>query len=218
MSDKTHSSAPITRREVTSVLGNGRKPLASIAKAQALLKERAAAAADGYFVPAANVTPLNSNPLNARPQAGESESYPFPAFEIAPGGSHLIVGANVKLKCAEILDCETLIIEGEVEASMNSQSLSIAPGGALRGKVNVEVAEIHGRFDGELHARSQLIIHATGRVSGKVRYGQLFVGQGGELRGDTDTAGDPPVAAKGGEDGAQRPPLKAVAGDERRIA
>ena len=40
----------------------------------------------------------------------------------------------------------------------------------------------------------------------------------GELRGDTDTAGDPPVAAKGGEDGAQRPPLKAVAGDERRIA
>ena len=76
MSDKTHSSAPITRREVTSVLGNGRKPLASIAKAQALLKERAAAAADGYFVPTANVTPLNSNPLNARPQAGEFGSCP----------------------------------------------------------------------------------------------------------------------------------------------
>ena len=37
-------------------------------------------------------------------------------------------------------------------------------------------------------------------------------------RRDADTAGDPPVAAKGGEDGAQRPPLKAVAGDERRIA
>ena len=118
----------------------------------------------------------------------------------------------------EIKSVNGKTIEGEVEASMNSQSLSIAPGGALRGKVNVEVAEIHGRFDGELHARSQLIIHATGRVSGKVRYGQLFVGQGGELRGDTDTAGDPPVAAKGGEDGAQRPPLKAVAGDERRIA
>lgn len=215
MLEKTNSSTPITRREVTSVLGNGRKPLPSIAKAQALLKERAAVAADGYLIPTANVTPLNPG---TKPLAGELSTHALPSEDVPSGEARLIVGASVKLKSAEILDCDTLVIEGEVEANMNSLTLSIAAGGSLRGKVNVDVAEIHGHFEGELNARSQLIIHATGRVSGKVRYGQLFVGQGGELRGDTDTSGEAPSAAKTAEDGQSRPPLKAVSGDGLRIA
>ena len=56
--------------------------------------------------------------------------------------------------------------------------------GAFSGKVSIDVAEIHGSFDGELTARSQLIIHSTGRVSGKIRYGKLVIAEGGELCGD----------------------------------
>jgi len=52
------------------------------------------------------------------------------------------------------------------------------------GKVGIDVAEIHGRFDGELTARSQLIIHATGRVSGTIRYGKILIEEGGEVSGD----------------------------------
>lgn len=43
---------------------------------------------------------------------------------------------------------------------------------------------IHGIFDGELTARSQLIIHSTGRVNGKIRYGVLVAHEGCELCGD----------------------------------
>lgn len=96
----------------------------------------------------------------------------------------LIVGPDVKLKGAEILDCDTLVVEGRVEATMDSRVIRIAENGSFSGKVSIDVAEIHGSFDGELTARSQLIIHSTGRVSGTIRFGTLVVDEGGELCGD----------------------------------
>ena len=106
-----------------------------------------------------------------------------------PQGARLIVGPEVKLKGAEILDCDTLVVEGRVEATMDSRVIRIADHGAFSGKVSIDVAEIFGRFDGELTARSQLIIHATGRVSGKIRYGKLVIDEGGELCGDVHAIG-----------------------------
>jgi cytoskeletal protein CcmA (bactofilin family) len=79
------------------------------------------------------------------------------------------------------------VVEGRVEATMDSRVIRIAEQGAFTGKVSIDIAEIHGRFEGELTARSQLIIHATGRVSGKIRYGKLVVDEGGELCGDVNT-------------------------------
>lgn len=102
----------------------------------------------------------------------------------AQSGSRLIVGPEVKLKGAEIEDCDTLVVEGRVEATMDSRVIQISTQGNYSGKVGVDVAEIYGKFDGELTARSQLIIHATGRVSGKIRYGKIFVEEGGILSGD----------------------------------
>lgn len=101
-----------------------------------------------------------------------------------PGESRLIVGPDVKLKGAEILDCDTLVVEGRVEATMDSRVLRIAEHGSFSGTVGIDVAEIHGSFDGELTARSQLIIHAGGKVSGKIRYGKILIEEGGQISGD----------------------------------
>ncbi len=101
--------------------------------------------------------------------------------------ARLIVGPDVKLKGAEILDCDTLVVEGRVEATMDSRVIRIAEKGSFCGKVSIDIAEIHGHFEGDLTARTQLIIHATGRVSGKIRYGKLVIDEGGELSGDINT-------------------------------
>jgi cytoskeletal protein CcmA (bactofilin family) len=98
--------------------------------------------------------------------------------------SKLIVGPDIKLKGAEITDCDTLVVEGRVEASMDSRVIQIAEHGVFVGKVGIDVAEIRGRFEGELVARKQLVIHSTGHVSGKIRYGKITVQEGGELLGD----------------------------------
>ena len=99
-------------------------------------------------------------------------------------GSKLIVGPDIKLKGAEITDCDTLVVEGTVEASMDSRVVQIAEHGVFNGTVSIDIAEIHGRFDGELTARDQLIIHASGRVSGKIRYGKIKIEEGAEITGD----------------------------------
>ncbi len=128
-----------------------------------------------------------------RREAEAIASTPAPAPKIEEGGAaenvmgaRLIVGPDVKLKGAEILDCDTLVVEGRVEATMDSRVIRIAEKGAFAGKVSIDIAEIHGSFEGELTARSQLIIHATGKVSGKIRYGKLVIDEGGELCGDVN--------------------------------
>jgi cytoskeletal protein CcmA (bactofilin family) len=101
-----------------------------------------------------------------------------------PGGSKLIVGPNIKLRGVEIDDCDTLVVEGRVEATMVSRTIQIAEGGAFSGKVDVDLAEIHGEFKGELTARRKLVVHASGIVSGKIRYGKMQVNEGGVMSGD----------------------------------
>jgi cytoskeletal protein CcmA (bactofilin family) len=111
-------------------------------------------------------------------------------------GSRLIVGPNIKLKGVEIDDCDTLVVEGRVEATMVSRAIQIAEHGSFKGTADIEVAEIRGAYDGELTVRGRLVVHGTGRVSGKVRYGKLLVQEGGELSGDVGTIADRPGAAR----------------------
>jgi cytoskeletal protein CcmA (bactofilin family) len=99
-------------------------------------------------------------------------------------GSTLSVGINIKLKGVEISDCDILVIEGHVEATVHSKTMQIAKPGTLKGTAEIDVAEIHGEFSGELTARKRLVVHGTGRISGTIRYGQLIVAEGGELTGD----------------------------------
>ncbi|PKO45756.1 MAG: cell shape determination protein CcmA [Betaproteobacteria bacterium HGW-Betaproteobacteria-4] len=119
------------------------------------------------------------------PPVAQPEKNEMPAENVI--GARLIVGPDVKLKGAEILDCDTLVVEGRVEATMDSRVIRIAENGSFSGKVSIDIAEIHGCFEGELTARSQLIIHATGKVTGKIRYGKLVIDEGGELCGDIST-------------------------------
>jgi cytoskeletal protein CcmA (bactofilin family) len=99
-------------------------------------------------------------------------------------GSQLSVGINIRLKGVEISNCDALIIEGQVEATVHSKTMQIDKPGTLTGTALIDVAEIHGEFSGDLTARTRLVVHGTGRVSGTIRYGKLIVAEGGELTGD----------------------------------
>ncbi|MQQ99942.1 bactofilin family protein [Glaciimonas soli] len=143
-----------------------------------------------------------STSSNSPFSASSSSSHSAHASSTNESGSKLIVGPNIKLKGVEITDCDTLVVEGRVEATMNSRVIHIAEKGAFKGSAVIDLAEIHGEFDGDLTVREKLIIHATGKVSGKIRYGKIVIQEGGQLIGDVqvDTASGvkvvtPPVAA-----------------------
>lgn len=176
---------PVTRRDTPApVLGSGSAASnASAARNSAANLAAAQAARNAVTQTKAADTPPSDKSTAKAPAsaaAGETES---PVGEKVIG-ARLIVGPDVKLKGAEILDCDTLVVEGRVEATMDSRVIRIAEKGSFSGKVSIDIAEIHGTFEGELTARSQLIIHATGRVSGSIRFGKLVVDEGGELCGE----------------------------------
>ena len=96
----------------------------------------------------------------------------------------LVVGPEIKIKGVEISDCDTLVVEGRIEATLDSRVLEITSHGVFQGTIAVDNAQIHGRFEGELTVRKQLVIHATGKVSGKIRYAKIKVEEGAELSGE----------------------------------
>jgi cytoskeletal protein CcmA (bactofilin family) len=98
--------------------------------------------------------------------------------------SRLTVGPHIKLKGVEITDCDTLVVEGSVQASMDSRVMQIAEGGSFSGSAQIDEAEIRGDFDGQLTARHKLMLYATAKVKGQIRYGKLIMEEGAQLSGD----------------------------------
>lgn len=130
-------------------------------------------------------------PLPPAPPAAAAET-PKPAEAAKPvvdkhderKESKLIVGPDIKMKGVEIADCDTLVVEGRIEATLDSRVLQITQTGVFCGTVAVDTAEIHGKLEGDLTVRKQLVIHATGKVSGKIRYAKIKVEEGAELAGE----------------------------------
>jgi cytoskeletal protein CcmA (bactofilin family) len=99
-------------------------------------------------------------------------------------GKRLIVGEGIQLK-GEITACERLIVEGQVEVTMNAtRALEITPSGHFIGSCEVEDAEVSGVYEGDLSVRGRLTVRKGGRVVGKISYGELELERGGEIAGE----------------------------------
>ena len=132
---------------------------------------------------------LGSNAVNnsaAPAQPVPPAAAPTPSSASDSSGSKLTVGPNIKLKGVEITDCDTLVVEGTVEATMDSRVIQISENGAFKGSAEIDIAEIHGEFNGTLTVRQKLVIYSSGKVNGKIRYGKLGVEEGGQLAGEIE--------------------------------
>jgi cytoskeletal protein CcmA (bactofilin family) len=151
-------------------------------------------------------TPPRPTPLNPTPTAGAA-SFAKPAAPVigragvtwsrertpssAPSGADapteskkLIVGREIVLS-GQITSCDRLVVEGRVEASLTeTRAIEIAETGHFKGSAEIESAEIGGRYEGTLTVRERLFIRSTGKVNGKVTYGQIEIEPGGEIAGE----------------------------------
>src|SRR3990167_2077792 len=80
--------------------------------------------------------------------------------------------------------------------------IRIAEQGACTGPAEIDIAEIRGVFDGTLTVRQKLVIYATGKVAGKIRYGKVVIEEGGQLSGDIECSVASAAKAAGGTSGA----------------
>jgi cytoskeletal protein CcmA (bactofilin family) len=186
-------SAPLSPQPMAQVTSGGTRPIVSNSPAPVLR--------DSVSPPPIPAPPAEAPRRDAEPQSPPTIGPDTP-------GSKLWVGPKIKLKGVEISDCDVLVVEGEVEATVNSKAMQIAEPGTLKGEATIDVAEVYGEFSGELTARAKLIVHGTGRVSGTIRYGKLIVAEGGVLSGDVqrlDAVVEAPVSH------ASTPPSKSPA-------
>ena len=169
--------------------GTSRQPMASTARPAGT---DAAKSSDGYKVTS---------------DAARSSGTSVPARR-DPDTRKLIVGREISLS-GEITACDRLVVEGSVAANLaNCRDIDIAESGLFKGSASIEDAEVRGRFEGTLNVRRRLLIRATGRVTGSVRYGQIEIECGGQISGDVQAqpmaesneaparAGDPALAPR----------------------
>jgi cytoskeletal protein CcmA (bactofilin family) len=118
--------------------------------------------------------------------AAATQARPTSTASMEPEHKKLIVGRDISLN-GEIRTCDTLVVEGRVEAVLQDcKNIEIMAPGEFKGAAEVDVADISGQFNGDLTARSRLIVRTGGKVLGKIRYGQLEVERGGVLSGEVE--------------------------------
>lgn len=150
-------------------------------------------------------TPLRRPPSGAGVPGRQAHAGATTLPTLQESESRLTVGPHIRLKSVEITDCDTLLIDGAVEATMDLRVMQINERGSYTGTAAVDTAEIRGQFDGVLLVRETLVIHATGRVAGRIRYGRIVIEEGGQLAGDVEV-GTAQLASA-----ASAPVLQAVA-------
>lgn len=122
---------------------------------------------------------------------------PAPVAPAMPEQRRLTVGRDISLT-GEIGSCDVLVVEGTVEAKLREGRLvEIAETGLFKGSVDIEEADIAGRFEGDIAVRGRLTVRSTGKITGSIRFGELAVDAGGQLVGDIQIygTGSRPAAA-----------------------
>lgn len=162
---------------------------------------------DSTAKPVITSTAARPTPLNPTPSAGGAAPFGKPTAPVigragvtwsrerAPSATSstseapteskkLIVGREIVLS-GQITSCDRLVVEGRVEASLTeTRAIEIAETGHFKGSAEIESAEIAGRYEGTLTVRERLFIRSTGKVNGKVTYGQIEIEPGGEVAGE----------------------------------
>src|SRR5438477_12918386 len=107
----------------------------------------------------------------------------------------LIIGPGVSVK-GEITSCNRLIVQGKIEAKLaDCPNVIIKEGGVFNGESTTEEADVQGSFEGNLVVGKRLIVRATGRVSGKITYGEVEIERGGRICGEISHHGGGTVSS-----------------------
>lgn len=161
----------------------------------------AASASTPTPAPVAPAPASSFRPVQTASQAANEAPRPRPAAETKPvvpvvsslqqnskpAARILTVGNDILLK-GEIATCDRLVIQGQVEATLNDvNTVELAEIGTFKGVANVVDALISGTFEGDLVCTGKLIIFASGKVRGKITYGEIEIERGGELTGEIKT-------------------------------
>ena len=140
-------------------------------------------------IPERSATGIGASPSPSIPLGGATAQLASLRAAHAPGldrtttGGELVIGRGIQVK-GQIGACKTLVVEGELDASVEVQTLLLLEGGLFKGTAVVEHAELAGRLEGKLTVQGKLHLKASARASGEIRYRRVVIEEGGEISGE----------------------------------
>ena len=127
--------------------------------------------------------------------AGAPANTPYGATA-TDSGRKLVIGEGITMS-GEIESCEHLIVQGTIEAVLKGASLlDVSQTGAFLGTVEIDEANIAGRFEGDITVKGRLTIESTGEVVGSISYKELSMEAGAVIDGSVSPIGSVNMIAK----------------------
>jgi cytoskeletal protein CcmA (bactofilin family) len=124
-------------------------------------------------------TPIASVPMAQPPS-------PAPAVTTSGPKQPAVIGPSMTIK-GEIRAREELLVEGEVEGQLESQSLlTVGPNGKVRGNIKARQVAIFGSVRGNVEVTEKIAIREQGSLIGDIKGAGISIDDGAYFKGSID--------------------------------
>src|SRR3984957_15047278 len=126
-----------------------------------------------------------------------------------PKKQQAVIGPSMTIK-GEIRAREELVVDGEVEGLLESQSLlTVGPNGKVRGNIKAREVAIFGSVRGNVVVAEKIAIREQGSLIGDIKSAGISIDDGAYFKGSIDIVRPEPKATKAVQSG---PRMEAHAG------
>ena len=115
-----------------------------------------------------------------------------------PGGPRqsAVIGPSMSIK-GEIRSREELLVDGEVEGLLESQSLlTVGNNGKVKGNIRARQVAIFGSVRGNVEVSEKIAIREQGSLIGDIKAAGIIIDDGAYFKGSIDIIREPKAAPK----------------------
>ena len=143
---------------------------------------------------------LQTEPPRMPPPASEPAARPH--FPPPPPQAHTprqtaAIGASMTIK-GDIRSREELVVDGEVEGTLESQSLiTVGPNGKVKANIRAREVVVFGSVRGNVEVTEKIAIREQGNLVGDIKTAGISIDDGAYFKGSIDIVrAEPRVTAK----------------------
>ncbi len=135
--------------------------------------------------PASSPQPATSPAVEARPAAAAAVSHAAPSANRRHETA--VIGASIQID-GHLRGQEDLIIEGEVNGTVNLASHTLTIGNQAKIKANVfaHTVYVDGTMEGDLYGAEQVLIRKTARMKGNITSPRVSLEDGASFKGSIE--------------------------------
>ncbi len=128
--------------------------------------------------------PVRREPMPAAPPMQQSYQAPAPASQ--PKKQTAVIGPSMTIK-GEIHAREELVVDGEVEGTLESQSqITVGANGKVKANIRAREVIVYGSVRGNVEVTEKIAIREQGSLVGDIKAAGIGIDDGAYFKGSID--------------------------------